>query len=145
MSASWNDHFHIVTSASPGQATTTGEWTGGAPNLKPKVLPDHYVIASPRRALDGTFYAHTLQDDAGVVVFTDWNVLARCDAWTDVQTWRDLLGQIRWFINHYHDAAVHNSYTQRIYVDQIGEPQVAGPQFSYTYLPIHLVDASQEA
>ncbi len=145
MAASWQDHFHIVTVADPGNTTTTGEWKGGAPNLKPKVLPDFYAISAPRRALDGTFYAHTLQDDSGVVVFKDWQALARCDDWAEVQSWRDILGQIRYFIYHYHDAAAHNDYTQRVFIDQLGEPQPAGPQFNYIYMPVHMTDASQEA
>jgi len=144
MAASWQDHLHIVSSATPGNETTTGEWKGSAPNLKPRVLPEYYAMATVRRSLDGTFHAHVLQDGEGPIVFKDWVALVRCDDWADVETWRDYLGTSVYFIYHYHDPVAHNSYTQKVFVDKIGEPQPAGPSFSYILLPVHLTDASQE-
>lgn len=143
MAASFQDHFHIVDSATPGDATTTGEWKAMAPNMKPKALPHYTVIAAPQRALDGTLRPHVLKDGADPVIFTSWAILVRCPTWGNVETWRDMLGELWYLIPPYHDAAAHNSYTQQVLVHKIGEIASPGPTVPVIYLPVTLVDASQ--
>lgn len=145
MAASVQDHFHILDSATPGNATVTGEWDGVAPNAKPRNLPQYQVFVSPRRALDATIHIHSLTDDAGdPVLINDWSLLVWCETWADVETWRDMLGKVKYFIYHYHDAVAHNDYTQRVLIDQIGTPQPGSVRYDWIELPVHLTDASQE-
>lgn len=146
MVASIQNHFHILDSASPGDATTTGEWSGVADQgNKPQDLPEFQVFVAPRRALDATFHPHRLLDDSGdPVLIQNWQLVVWCTDWADVLTWRDMLGKIKYFIYHYHDPAAHNSYTQRVMIDQLGIPRPRGPLYEWIELPVHLTDASQE-
>jgi hypothetical protein len=143
MAASLQSHFHIVDSATPGDTTTTGEWVSMAPGLKPKSVPEYKVIASPRRTLTGVLRPHVLKSGSTPVLITDYSLFVKCSTWTEVETWRDYLGTTKYLIYHWHDPNAHNSYTQQVYIDKIGEPQIPGPTFPVIYLPVHLMDASQ--
>lgn len=145
MAVSIQDHIHIVDTATPGDGTTTGEWAGVASGGKPRDLPQYSVFVAPRRALDGTIHIHVLNDDGGdPVLIQNWELLVWCETWADVETWRDMLGKIKYFIYHYHDPAAHNSYTQRVLIDSLGIPQPGSTQYDWIQLPAHLTDASQE-
>lgn len=143
MAASWQDHFHILDTASPDEDTTSGEWPGAAPSLQPRVVPQYQVIAAPRYSLNGTLHSHVLSDGSGPIVLNNWQVLVRCASWTDVETWAGYLGQIKYFVFHYHDPDAHSSYTQRVLIDQISEVEGKGTEFNYIALPVHLKDATE--
>jgi len=143
VSASWNDHFHLCPTATPGNTTTSYEWKGSAPGAKPQVLPEFSIIAAPRRALDGSLHPHVLTSGATPVLITDWSVLVKCDDWDDVTTWSGYLGTNMFFIFHYHDAVLHNSYTQEVLIAEIGKPVAEGTEYGSLLLPVHLMDASQ--
>lgn len=144
MAASLQDHFHILDTI-PEAETTTGEWTAMAPNLRPSLVPRPAVIASPMRALDGTFYAHVLQDESGPVLIKDWSGVVKCATWADVNTWMSYLGAYKYFIYNHHDPEAHAAYVQRVYVNSIEELRSPGPTTPVFYLGFTLLDASQEA
>jgi hypothetical protein len=113
-----------------------------APGLRPRVVPVYEVRAAPRYSLDGNLAAHVLKDGANPALFKNWDVLVKCADWDDVETWAGYLGTIKFFIFHWHDAAAHNSYTQRVLINRIGEMSPRGTSFNVINLPIHLLDAT---
>ena len=143
MAASVQDHFHLLESATPGNETTANEWRGMAPDMRPRVLPLFSIAGAPRRSLNGKLRAYVLQDGDGPIVFKDWAVLVKCADWSEVETWAGYIGDYRYFVYNYHDPVLHNSYTQRVWVDFVEEPQVTGPLYSHIMLNVHLTDASQ--
>ena len=140
MAASWQDHINIK-STLPDAAETTGEWAVSARGLRPTGLPEHAVIAAPRRALDGTFRAHVLKDGADPIVFTDFTPVIRCDDHADVETWKGYLGKIMYYVPSFHDPADHQTYAVQVFVEKIGVPEAPGPQVPYLFLPVHFTDA----
>jgi len=140
MAASWQDHIHILTAA-PDADEATGEWSVMAKGLKPTGMPEHSVIAVPRRALDGTLRAHVLQSAGTPVLLTDYTLMVKCDAITDVSTWSGYLGTTKYFVPAYHDAAAHDDYDVLVLVEKIGVPESPGPLAPVFYLPVRLTDA----
>lgn len=143
MAASFQDHFHMLDTATPGEETEDGEWRGMAPDLRPRVLPLFAIAGAPRRALSGVLRPYVLPDASGPILFKNWAVLVKCATWADVETWASYLGKVKYFIYHYHDPLHHNSYTQKVWVDAMDPPEVLGPSFTHIMLSIHLTDNSQ--
>ena len=142
MAASWQNHIHLFTTATPGQSSTANEYTGRAPNLKPRVTPAYTVIAAPQYSLNGTLYAHVLKDGAAPIVFTNWNALIKCESWGDVEALSALLGDIMYFVFNWHDPVLHHDYIQRVYIDQIGEIEARGTTFGVISVPMRMRDAT---
>ena len=142
MAASWQDHINIKATLPDAAEGTATEWTVSARGLRPTGMPEHAVIAAPRRALDGTFRAHVLQSAGSPITFTDFTPIVRCDTHADVETWKGYLGTTMYYVPSYHDPADHQSYAVQVFVEKIGTPEAPGPQVPYMYLPVHLTDAS---
>lgn len=140
MAASLQDHFHLLASA-PDPGETGGQWTAMAPNLKPTNMPEHYVIAAPARALDGTLRAHVLKSGSTPVLFTDWTVLVKIESQTDLDTWAGYLGKTMYFVPNYHDQAAHGSYDRIVFVEKVDRAESPGPTQPVFYLLVHLIDA----
>jgi len=142
MTASVQDHCHLVSSASPGDSTTSGEWTITATGLKPKLVPRYGISASPRRSLDGTLHPHVLKSGGVPLMTTDWSFEIRCDSLADETTLSAYLGTTMYFIPPNHDAAAHNSYTQAVFVSSVGPATYLGPMLTVIHVPMNLLDAS---
>jgi len=140
MAASWQDHFHLL-DAAPDPAEATGEWTAMAPNLKPTGMPEHYVIAAPKRALDGTLRPHVLKSGATPVLFTDWTIMVKIASHAALDTWAGYLGKTMYFVPNYHDPAAHADYDRLVFVEKVDTPVSPGPTVPAMYLLVHLVDA----
>ena len=140
MAASWQDHINIKLTL-PDAAESTGEWALSAKGLKPTGLPQHAVIAGPRRALDGTLRAHVLQSAGVPVVFTDYTPVVRLDTHADLETWKAYLGKTLYYVPSFHDPADHQSYAVQVFVERLGVPEAPGPTIPYMYLPVRLIDA----
>lgn len=140
MAASWQNHVHLMTSA-PDPAETTNEWTVMAPNLKPTGMPEHYVIAAPRRAINGTLRAHVLQSGGVPVLFTDYTPRIKVDSMTNLDTLSALLGKTVYYVPAYHDPAAHGSYDVQVLVEKMTTPEAPGPLVPVLYVMVHLTDA----
>ncbi|NIV33093.1 MAG: hypothetical protein GWN58_27690 [Anaerolineae bacterium] len=112
-----------------------------APNLRPSAMPEHYVIAAPARALDGTLRPHVLKSGATPILFTDWTVRVKIDNQSQLSTWASYLGKVMYFVPNYHDQAAHDSYDCLVFVEKVDPVESPGPTQPVMYLNVRLVDA----
>ncbi len=112
-----------------------------AKGLKPTGLPETSVIATPRRALDGTLRPHVLQAAGTPVTFTDYTLALRVDDMAAFATLEGLVGKTIYFVPSYHDPAVHTSYDVQVFFDRLGVPESPGPMVPYMIVGAHLMDA----
>jgi len=140
MAAAWQDHVHIMATRPAQDEGTTYEYAVSAKNLRPTGLPEYTVIASPRRALDGTLRTHTLQSAGSPILFIDYTPVIRVNSISDIATLAALLGTTVYYVPNYHDQAAHQSYERQVFFDKMGVPESPGPTVPYLFVPTHFVD-----
>jgi hypothetical protein len=72
---------------------------------------------------------HVRVDSSGNVIrYRDYRFQVYLRDWADVETWLTYLGEIMWFLPSWHDQATHDADAYEVFVEQVGEPDIAGVQ-----------------
>ena len=140
MAADIQDHFHLMATL-PDAGELTNEWESTAEGgIRPTMIPEEMIFASPKYSITGQLYTHVLLDGADPVQKKNWAFETSLNDYADMLTWLEFAGKEMYFVPHYHDQADHQSYSTYVFVQQVLEPRVVGVQYDQIDVPVRLLE-----